>query len=204
MKQLIAAIFILSSLSPGQCLNPRAAIGIKPGFNFTTYNPDDGGENLSGIGFNIGLGLVINAGPLGLEIAPSFRTTSYSRTDETWNTTISWHYNNLYLPVRGKLIANLPLLAPYLGLGAAFDFQSSGYFEIEAGGTSVRTDIQENDLENDVFGSVILGADIKMLRMKIAPELTFDYNLTADDEDTANRTESNYDITFTLGLYYCP
>lgn len=204
MKHLITALVLTSVFGWAQCLGPKAAIGIKPGFNFTTYDPDDGGGSLSGIGLNVGLGLGVDAGPFGFEIAPSFRTTSYSRTDEPWNTTISWHYNNIYLPVRAKLIANLPGAAPFLGLGCAFDFQSSGWFELKAGGSSIRTDIPEDDLENDVFGSLILGADIKMPRAKITPELAFDYNFTADIDETSNRSESNFDLTFSLGFYYCP
>ncbi len=204
MKQLLAIIITCSSLALGQCLTPQAAVGIKPGFNFTTYNPDDGGENLSGIGFNIGLGFGVNAGSFGLEIVPSFRSTSYQRTEENINTTLSWHYRNFYLPVRAKLIAALPSVAPFLALGCAFDFQRSGYFMLKVGGSSFRTDIASEDLENDIFLSVALGSDVKLTHFKVTPELAFDYNLTADNEDTENRQESNYDLTFALGLYYTP
>jgi len=205
MKHLITIIILFSAFGSAQCLGPKAAIGIKPGINFTTYDPDNGGESLSGIGLNIGLGVGLDIGSFGIEIAPSFRTTDYSVTNETWNTTLSWHYNNFYLPVRAKLIANLPGVAPFLGLGTAFDFQRSGYWELKVGDADPEHwDISSDDLENDVFVSIILGSDIKLHNTKIAPELAFDYNLTAEVEETANQNEKNYDLTFSLGFYYSP
>ncbi len=204
MKRIVVLLALVTAFTFSQCLVPKAAIGIKPGFNFTTYNPDDGGENLSGIGINIGLGFGLDVGGFGVEIAPSFRTTDYNRTDETWNITTRGHFNNFYLPARVKLIAGLPMVAPYLGFGIAFDLQRSGYWELETGSSSYRTDVPSDELENDVFASLALGADIKMHNAKIAPELAFDYNLTADNDETSNRTEMNYDLTFSIGIYYCP
>ena len=204
MKYSIAVLLLFSVFGSAQCLGPKAAIGIKPGLNFTTFNPDDGGGNLAGAGFNIGLGFGVDAGSFGLEFTPSYRSTSYRRTDENLNTTISWHYSNFYLPVRGRLIANLQKVAPYLGLGVAFDLQQSGYFVLQVGESSFRTNIPSDDLENDLFISVVLGSDIKSKSFKLAPELAFDYNLTADNDETANRSETNYDITFSVGFYYTP
>jgi hypothetical protein len=188
-----------------QCLpSVRGSIGLKPAMNITTYNPDDGAGNYTGAGFNIGIGLGLDIGNFGIEMAPSFRTTNYSRTDQYFPVTTSAHFNNFYLPVHFLLKAGaLPLVAPYLGLGFAFDIQNNGYWAVTSGGT-FKTDVPSDQLENDFFLSLALGADIKQSHFKISPEFSFDYNLTADDSDTPNRTESNYDFTISVGLYFVP
>lgn len=203
MKKIFFTLAIAVIALPAQCLpSVRGSVGIKPGLNLTTYNPDDGAGNYTGAGFNIGFGLALDVGNLGIEMAPSFRTTNYSRTQTIIvDITTSGHFQNFYLPVHFLLKANeLPLVSPFLGIGFALDFQNKGYWAVN----TIKTDVPSDQLENDFFLSMALGADIKQSHFKISPEFSFDYNLTADDPDTPNRTESNYDFTISVGLYFTP
>jgi hypothetical protein len=207
MKKIFFTLAFAVIALPAQCLpSVRGSVGLKPALNLTTFNPDDGAGNYTGAGFNIGFGLGLDVGNFGIEMTPSFRTTNYSRTQTIIvDITTSGHFNNFYLPVHFLLKAGaIPLVAPYLGLGFAFDIQNSGYWAVTSGGTTIKTDVPSDQLENDLFFSVVLGADIKQSHFKYVPEITFDYNLTADDPDTGNRTESNYDFTISIGLYFTP
>lgn len=182
----------------------KAAIGIKPGMNITTYNPDDNERNFTGVGFNIGFGLGFDVGNMGVELVPSYRNTNYSRTLHTilGDVTNSWHYNNFYMPIHFLLKANeIGITAPYLGLGFALDFQTDGYTVI---GSLNPIDVANDDLQKDFFLSLALGADINQNHFKVTPELTFDYNLTPDIWDTANQSESNFDFTISVGFYFVP
>jgi hypothetical protein len=208
MKKIIC-LLTLAALA-GFAQSPTTitgAIGIKPGLNMTTYNPDDGEDNLSGVGLNIGFGLGLDVGNIGVALAPSFRTTNYSRTTATilGDYTLSGHFQNFYLPMHVLLKANdIGTTAPFLGLGFALDFQNDGYWAVTSGSTTIKTDVPSDELQDDFFLSLALGADIKQNHFKISPEFAFDYNLTADDGDTENRTESNYDFTISVGLYFVP
>jgi hypothetical protein len=208
MKRIICLLILTALAGFAQDQTKiTGAIGIKPGMNITTYNPDDGEGNLSGIGFNIGFGLGIDVGNIGVELAPSFRSTNYSRTTETilGDVTLSGHYQNFYLPMHFLLKANeIGTTAPFLGLGFALDLQNDGYWALTSGSTTIKTDVPSDELQNDFFLSLALGADVKQNHFKITPELTFDYNLTADDADTDTRTESNYDFTVSVGFYFVP
>jgi len=208
MKKIICLLMLAALAGYAQCLpSVKGAIGIKPGVNITTYNPDDGEGNLTGAGGNIGFSLGLDVGNIGIEMAPSFRTTNYSRTDQTLIGDVTWsgHYQNFYLPVHLQLKAgDIPLVSPFLGLGFALDFQNNGYWAVTSGGSTFKTDVPSDQLETDFFLSLTLGADLKQAHFKLTPELTFDYNLTADDADTDTRTETNYDITLSVGLYFVP
>jgi Outer membrane protein beta-barrel domain len=205
MKKIFC-LFILAALAVfahGSSL-VKASIGLKPGMNITTYNPDDDLKNYSGVGFNIGFGLGVDVGNIGVELAPSYRNTNYGRTIHTilGDVSNSWHYNNFYLPVHFLLKTNeIGAVAPYLGLGFAMDFQTDGYTVINNGNP---IDVAEADLQNDFFLSFSLGADINQDHFKVAPEFTFDYNLTPEIWETENQTESNFDFTISLGLYFVP
>jgi len=205
MKRILCLLLLtaLAGYAQGSS-SVKAAIGIKPGMNITTYNPDDDLRNYTGVGFNIGFGLGLDVGNIGVELGPSFRNTNYSRTVHTilGDVTNSWHYNNFYLPVHFLLKANeIGTTAPYLGLGFALDYQTDGYTVI---GSLNPIDVANGDLEDDFFLSLALGADINQNHFKVTPELTFDYNLTPDIGDADDHTESNYDFTISVGLYFVP
>jgi len=207
MKKILCLLILAALVGYAQCLpTVKGAIGLVPGLNLTTYNPGDGAGNYTGTGGNIGFGLGMDIGNFGVEIVPSFRTTNYSRTQTVIvDITTSGHFQNFYLPVHFLLKASsIPLVSPFLGLGFALDFQNSGYWAVTSGGSTIKTDVPSDQLENDFFLSIALGADLKQAHFKLTPELAFDYNFTADDPDTPNQTETNYDITLSVGLYFVP
>ncbi|MEO0216452.1 MAG: outer membrane beta-barrel protein [candidate division WOR-3 bacterium] len=200
MKKLVLILFILLLASAsGQCLAlVKSYFGLKTGINYAIFDPDDEAGNFTGVGLGIGLGLGIDIlNTLDLEFAPSFRTTSFNRT--VINIQHGANYTNFYLPFELKLKAGmLPVVNPYFGLGFAENIQLSG----EAYIGEVKTEIDE--LENDLFLLFSLGADISFIKLKISPDFTFNLNLSADDPDTQNRSEKNYEINFAVGIYYTP
>jgi hypothetical protein len=205
MKKIVCLLVLAMLVGFAQgSSSVKAAVGLKPGMNITTYNPDDDLKNFSGIGFNIGFSLGLDVGNFGVELAPSFRNTNYSRTIHTilGDITNSWPYNNFYMPVHLLLKASeLGTAAPYFGLGFALDFQTDGYTVI---GSSNPIDVASDDLQNDFFLSFALGSDFNQDHFKVTPEVTFDLNLTPEITETANQSESNFDFTISIGLYYVP
>ncbi len=199
MKKIIFLLFALTIILDGQCLTPfKAYIGPLMGINYSNFDPKDNAGTLSGTGFQIGLGMGIEIlNTLGLQMAPMFKTTSFNRT--ILNVPTGVNFNNFYLPVSLQLKAGvLPLVSPYFGLGLAGNFQMDGTLYVGELESSV------DDLENDIYFSLSLGTDIKLIKLKITPEFAFNYNLTADDPDTQNRTETNYELNFSVGIFFTP
>jgi len=175
----------------------KTFFGLQTGMNHSTFDPDDGAGNFSGLGFQIGLGMGVEfANILGIQITPTFQTTSFDRT--VLNIDMGADYNNLYLPFILQLKAGMLPVAPYLGLGFAGNFQLDGTAYLG----SVKTSI--DDLENDLLFLFSFGTDFKLTKVKITPEFSFNFNLTADDPDTQNRAESSYSFDISLGVYYTP
>ncbi len=175
----------------------KTSFGLQVGINHSTFDPDDEAGNFSGLGFQIGLGMGVELSNFfGIQITPMFRTTSFDRT--VLNIDMGADYSNFYLPFTFQLKAGMLPVAPYLGLGFAGNFQIDGtaYFG------SIKNSIDE--LENDLLFLFSFGTDVKLKKAKISPEFAFNYNLTADESDTQNRSESNYDFHFSLGVYYTP
>jgi len=144
-------------------------------------------------------------GGLGIDMTPSFRTTQYRNMEKILGTEVTkiYSYNNLYLPLIFSLKPGfMPLVIPYLGLGGAGNFQLDGKIRVESGGTGYDTTIK--DLANDLMIVAAIGVQINLIKFKLLPEFSFNYNLTSDDPETTNYTESNYDINLSLGLYYSP
>jgi len=203
MKKFIIIFFVMISIISAQCMMPiKSMVGLKIGLNYTIYNPDDGQGNLSGIGMHFGLAMgmdIVNT--IGIQIVPSYRATSYSRTIN--NVTAIFKFNNFYIPVNLLFKAgSTPVVSPYLGIGGAGNFQLNGRWRIESNGFGIDGEIESEDLEDDLFLALILGLDIKLIKFNISPEMSFNYNLTADDPDTVNNTEKNYDLHFSIGFFY--
>ncbi len=195
---LLFLLFIVASAS-GQCLAlVKSYFGLKTGINYSILDPDDEAGNFTGVGLGIGLGMGLDIlNTIALEFAPLFRTTSFNRT--VMNIQHGFDYTNLYLPLELKIRAGmLPVVSPYLGIGLAQNIQLSG--EAYIGGWKTEID----DLESDLHLLFPLGVEIKFVKVKINPEITFNLNLTADDPDTPNRSEKNYEIDYNLGIYYTP
>jgi hypothetical protein len=175
----------------------EAFFGIQTGINHSNFDPDDEAGNYSGLGFQVGLGMGVEFGNIfGLRITPSFKTNSFNRT--VLNIDIGADYNNLYLPFAFQLKAGMLPIAPYLGLGLAGNFQLDGTAYIGSFKKSI------DELENDLLFLFSFGTDFKLAKAKITPEFLFNVNLTADDPDTENRSESYYDFHFSLGVFYTP
>lgn len=199
MKKIIFLSLVFTVILAGQCLTPiKSYIGPFMGINYSNFDPKDNAGTLAGTGFQIGLGMGVEfLNTIGIQMSPMFKTTSFSRT--ILNIPTGVNYNNLYFPVSLQLRAGiLPLISPYFGLGIAGNFQLDGTLYVGELETSV------DDLENDLYFCISLGTDIKLVKLKITPEFAFNYNLTADDPDTQNRTETNYELNFSVGIFYTP
>ncbi|MGQ9665281.1 MAG: hypothetical protein ACUVQ3_08095 [bacterium] len=199
MKKIIFLSLVFAVILAGQCLTPiKSYIGPLIGINYSNLDPKDNAGTLSGTGLQLGLGMGVEMlNTIGIQMAPMFKTTSFRRT--ILDIPTGANFNNLYLPLSLQLKAGiLPLVSPYFGLGIAGNFQLDGTLFVGELETSV------DDLENDLYFCISLGSDIKLVKLKITPEFALNYNLTADDPDTQNRTETNYELNFSVGLFYTP
>ncbi|MBA7482877.1 hypothetical protein ES707_18376 [subsurface metagenome] len=209
LKKLIIILCLLSVYAYGQCCfsGPISTrVGIKTGVNYCVFDPGDDLGTLDGFGIHFGLGMgtdILNF--LAIDMAPQIRSTSYSRTIDILGIplTTTYSFTNLYLPVLLSLKAGMvPFMSPYFGIGMAGNFQLNGTIRIESGGPVIGDDI--DDLDNDLFFIAALGVEIKLIKFKISPEVSLNYNLTADDPDTPEQTEQNSDIHLSVGFYYAP
>jgi hypothetical protein len=200
MKRIMLVLITAASILVwGQEISPvKSYAGLKIGFNYGTLDPGNSGNNLSGTGFQAGFAFGMDlAKVLGFEFAPAFRTSEYATT--VLNVPVGARYTNLWLPVNILFKAGMiPVVTPYFGLSIAGNFQLDGTGYIG----EAESDI--SDLENDAYIGLVLGTDIKASKVKIVPEFSFNFNLTADNKDTPNVTESVYDIHVQVGLYYAP
>ncbi len=175
----------------------KTFFGFQAGMNHSNFDPDDGAGNYSGLGFQIGLGMGIEFSPVfGIQMTPMFKKTAFDRT--VLNIEMGADYSNFYLPIAFQLKAGILPVVPYIGLGFAGNFQLDGTAYIG----SIKNSIDE--LESDFLFLFSFGTDFKLPKAKITPEISFNYNLTANDPDTQNRTEGNYDFHFSLGIFYTP
>ncbi|HEX7320409.1 MAG TPA: hypothetical protein VF399_08650 [bacterium] len=198
-RMMLVLITTTSILAWGQGMSPvKSYAGLKIGFNYGNFDPGNSGNNLSGAGFQAGFAFGMDlARVLGFEFAPAFRTSEYATT--VLNVPVGVRYINLWLPVNIVFKAGMiPVVTPYFGFSIAGNFQLDGTGYIG----EAQSDI--SDLENDAYTGLILGTDIKLSKVKIVPEFSFNFNLTADSEDTPNVTESVYDIHLQVGMYYAP
>lgn len=231
MRNWLVFLFLIVIFANAQCLLfIKPLLGIKGGLNYGKCDFSPYGR-FDGWGMHIGLGTGIEVlGILEIEIAPSFQRSEYSRlvaqsvkVSDTFIViipdtlilgepsgesdvsviTATYQYNNLYLPFTFYLkYATMTLISPYIGIGGAYNFQLSGVQKIESNGNVKENNI--TDLENDFYLSLILGVDIKLIRLRISPQLSLNYNLTVDNPDTKDQIEKNYDLRISLGLFYIP
>lgn len=213
MKKGIVALTLLIIFVYGQCLTGPVStrLGTKLGLNYSSFSPDDGTGTLSGIGFHFGLGAGFDiANTIMIDLTPQIRTTSFSRTDDTWigPLTTKFSYLNFTIPFVVSLKANISGTAPYIGAGVAGNFQLSGTVRIESNGSALEDDIASEDLEQDFFFVGVLGAAMSFTKVRVAPEISFNYNLTPDIPDSDNPGQSvegdNIDLHFSIGIYFTP
>ena len=204
MKKIIILLLAIVIAGYAQCLSApiNTRVGLKIGFNPGTFNPDDGLDELKGTGMHFGLGMgtdILNL--VSLDMGAQFRTTKYSRLEPTGRLTYS--YNNLYFPIFLSLKAGmLPMISPYIGIGLGINVQFDGKRKWEPNGIAIETPIEGSN--TNTFLILGIGAEIKLLKLRVSPEFTANINSQADDPDTQNRTEKNTDYHLSVGFYYAP
>jgi hypothetical protein len=203
MKKALLVILLLVVWGSAQCLSAPIStrVGVKFGINPGTYKPD-GGDEFKGTGVHFGLGMgtdILNL--IALDMGAQFRTTAYSREELLGTHTFS--FNNLYFPVFLSLKAGmLPLISPYVGAGIGINVQFNGINRLESDGIAVETPIQ--GASTNAFLIIGLGAEIKLIKLRIMPEFTANINGQADDPETQDLTEKNVDYHISVGFYYAP
>jgi hypothetical protein len=181
-----------------QCLSGPLStrVGIKAGFNPGTYEPNDTLGNMKGTGVHFGLGMgtdIFNL--IALDMGAQFRTTKYSREETLGRVTHS--YKNLYFPIFLSIKAGmLPLISPYLGAGIGINVQFEGKRKWEPNGVAVETDLAGATNAYFILG---LGAEIKLIKLRVCPEFTANIKPTSEDQD-----EKYTDLHFSVGLFYAP
>lgn len=204
MKKITLSILLLVIVSYAQCLSAPIStrVGVKVGFNPGTYDLDDGNDAYKGTGIHFGFGMGTDfLNLLSLDMHALFRTTNYSRTEPLGRRTFS--YNNLYFPIFLSIKAGmLPLVSPYVGIGLGINVQFEGTQKWEPDGIAIETPI--GGTNTNAFLILGLGAEIKLIKLRITPEFTANINSGADDPATANRAETNTDYHLSVGFYYAP
>lgn len=203
MKKLLFLLLALTIVGYAQCLSAPLStrVGLKVGLTHGTYDRDDTQDKMTGTGVHFGFGMGTDfLNLLSLDMHALFRTTNYSRTETLGRRTRS--YNNLYFPIFVSIKAGmLPLVSPYLGAGVGFNVQFEGTEKWEPNGVAIETPIGGN---TNAFLILGLGAEIKLIKLRITPEFTANINSGADDPATPYRTESNTDYHLSVGFYYAP
>ncbi len=182
-------------------LYAQGYVGLKGGVNYGSWNPDvEGMDAMTGLGYHFGLEAGYMPMPMvAVDIGGFYYIGKWSTTvdDVDYETTV----NSIYIPLSVKYIFTAaPTVNPFVKAGAAIMMQNSGETKI---GEEDAVDIPDEDLETDwyVFGGV--GVDVNVAEaISVRPDITFQYNLTADIEATEDASESAYDFLFSLGFYY--
>lgn len=197
---MLAFVVALSAQCLGSPISTRA--GIKFGVNPGTYESGDGGEVFSGTGLHFGIGMgtdILNL--IGIDMTPMYRTTTYSRESPIY--THSYSYKNLYFPIFLSVKAGMiPLISPYAGLGIGFNIQLSGLERLESDGVAIETDIEGTTTHAYIILGI--GAEIKLVKLRIMPEFTANINGSADDQATEDIREGNVDYHISVGFYFAP
>jgi hypothetical protein len=198
LKKITFTILLLVMVCYAQCLSGPLStrVGIKAGFNTGTYEPNDALGNMKGTGVHFGLGMgtdIFNL--IALDMGAQFRTTKYSREETLGRVTHS--YKNLYFPIFLSIKAGmLPLISPYLGAGIGINVQFEGKRKWEPNGVAVETDLAGATNAYFILG---LGAEIKLIKLRVCPEFTANIKPTSEDQD-----EKYTDLHFSVGLFYAP
>jgi hypothetical protein len=183
-----------------QCLaSPiNARVGVKAGVNHCVRKAN-GFQSHTGTGFHAGIDIGFDLLPcFAIDITPLIKSSQYK--SPMWPGT-DYEYMNAYLPtiVSFKLLLT-PSLSPYLGIGGAVNFQLSGKM-INTGDGDIGEQKIET-LENDVYFVAVCGVEAKVVRLRISPELSFNYNLTPGYPGFEELSVSHYDLHFSVGLCY--
>ena len=205
MKALIAVAVLV--LSFGLVFGQGFSIGANVGGSYNTANSGiEGDEAISGLGFGGGLAADLDFMPmLGAEIDIQYAMYKYSSSYEFGTDTydVTSTMNNIVVPVLLKYKMAMPTVSPYFVLGPSLIYGLTGSVSMSGAGVDTTMDIESEDLETDFGIQVGAGANLGMMApMTISPYVRFQYNLTADDPDTEDNSESAYDILFGVNFMY--
>jgi len=183
-----------------QCLaSPVSArVGVKAGLNHCVRKAN-GFQSHTGKGFHAGIDIGFDLFPcFAIDITPQIKSSHYK--SPMWPGT-DYEYMNVYIPTVVSLkLLSAPSLSPYLGIGGAVNFQLSGKMINRDDGNNGEQKIEA--LENDVYFVAVCGIEAKLARLRISPELSFNYNLTPDYPGSEELSISHYDVHFSVGLCY--
>lgn len=197
MKKLLV-IGVALVLAGG--LYAQGYVGLKGGLNYGSWNPDVADMDAwTGLGYHFGLEAGYMPMPMvAVDIGGFYYIGKWSTTVDDVETDMT--INSIYIPLSVKYIFTAaPTVNPFVKAGAGMMMQNSGTVSEDG----EETDIDDEDLETDwyVFGG--LGVDVSVAQsISVRPDITFQYNLTADDDETEEASESMYDFLFSLGFYY--
>ena len=198
--RIMAVIIIhltLISLSWG------ARVGLKVGIDRNVLDVEGAYRNKTGNGFHVGIDVTFDIRPYySISITPQLKSSQYNTL--FWPGT-DYDYVNLYVPVIFSMrLPSSKSISPYLGLGAAVNFQLSGKMIYTDGVNYGEQEIE--DLKPDIYLATTLGIAATFGRLQISPEVSLNYNLT--DNSAAHhavpegRSVWVYDYGLTLGLSY--
>lgn len=186
-------------------------LGAFVGGNYQWFDLDisnlDAGD---GVGYHIGVFLEKSITPSQLPIFVSteldfaFYKTSYSwDVGQVGQTQVlaDLDVNSLYIPLALKLNLNSPAFGFSFGFGGFMLHNLGGHGRWRIGNITLEDDLKDDDLETD-FGILFeAGGSSKLAPMVFFyPSFGFRYNLTANDPDTENTSESEYGIEFRFGV----
>jgi hypothetical protein len=205
MKALIAVAVVFMSF--GLVMGQGFSVGANVGGNYNTLNFDvEGMDAWTGLGFGGGLVFEADFLPmLGAEIDVQYAMYKYGYSEEVLDYTLDMTttLNNLVIPFLLKYKMAMPMVSPYFVLGPSLIRNLSGTVKVEMDGQSASDDIESEYLETDIGLQVGVGANISaMPPIGIAPYVRYQYNLTADDDNSPNNKESMYDILFGVNFMY--
>ena len=196
----LALLFLLQfTLLYSQSLSSPSGlcVGLKAGVNHCVLDYSEPFRNLSGKGLHGGICIGFDLHPcITINITPQIKSSSY--LIGMWPGT-DYHYTNLFLPATVSLkLLSTQSISPYLGIGGAVNFQISGK-EVD---TEWGTEQPIENLRNDLYFTTSFGIEKKFERLRIAPEFSFNYNLTPTHPGSTDVSVSMYDFNLTISLCY--
>jgi hypothetical protein len=193
MRSTLSTVVFLFVCSFSLCFSTPAgvSIGLKAGISHCVL------ENQTGTGFHIGMDIGCHVHPnFAINVTPQIKTTKYYAP--YWPST-DYEFTNLYVPfVFSIILGPEKSVGPYLGIGGAINVQLHGRM-IDEPYVSWR---EIEDLEQDLYFAAVGGVEVRLGRFRILPELSFNYNLTADYPSYEGLSASNYDFGVTIGFGY--
>lgn len=170
--------------------------GPRAGLTVSTFDPADGLGTYAGTGGLAGLGMGTDfLGLIGLDMSYQYR--SIVQTRDLTAVRDVYKYDNLYFPLTFSLKGSMvPVVSPYLSFGLGINVQLAGLHRIENSSGAMEIDLGGG--HTTAFSMLGLGAEVKLLKLRIVPE--FMANIEAREDTTEKRT----DYHISVGVYYAP